>query len=231
MPPLHQACTQMLQPWTVIYFSPRKNGRTSIDISRRAHFDSMPARVSRRSPRSAACRSRGPSNERSRIGLIVVAAGVSSRVTSSRRARDAEDPDPPTSTPPRQPRRRPVSYPGRRLHRLLLVVDASMTASFAPPGEARRSARAPLLQSEGNPEGPMSFVRSGDDLPVLDQVNSRVVRCDKSGRSAGTFAIHTTQDINGRRTAAWSCSIVRRQACPHRRSKRQGDRELPPRPI
>jgi len=51
--------------------------------------------------------------------------------------------------------------------------------------------------SEGNPEGPMSLVRAGDDLLVLDQVNRRVVRYDKAGRPIATFeTTATTQDIN-----------------------------------
>jgi len=53
-----------------------------------------------------------------------------------------------------------------------------------------------LVQAEGNPEGPMSFARVGDELLVLDQVNSRVVRYSKDGKQVGTFAATaTTQDI------------------------------------
>ncbi len=49
---------------------------------------------------------------------------------------------------------------------------------------------------EGNPEGPMSFARSGDELFVLDQVNGRVVRYDASGKVRGTFeTTPTTQDL------------------------------------
>ena len=49
---------------------------------------------------------------------------------------------------------------------------------------------------EGNPEGPMSFARAGDDLLVLDQVNGRVARYDANGKLRGTFeATETTQDL------------------------------------
>jgi hypothetical protein len=49
---------------------------------------------------------------------------------------------------------------------------------------------------EGNPEGPMSLARAGDDLLVLDQVNHRVARYDSKGRVKGTFdTTGTTQDI------------------------------------
>jgi hypothetical protein len=49
---------------------------------------------------------------------------------------------------------------------------------------------------EGNPEGPMSLVRAGDDLLVLDQVNARVVRYDAKGDVRASFdATLTTQDI------------------------------------
>ena len=49
---------------------------------------------------------------------------------------------------------------------------------------------------EGNPEGPMSFVRAGDELLVLDQVNGRVARYDANGKLRSTFeATATTQDL------------------------------------
>lgn len=49
---------------------------------------------------------------------------------------------------------------------------------------------------EGNPEGPMSFVRAGGDLVVLDQVNGRVTRYDANGKVRSSFdATATTQDI------------------------------------
>lgn len=51
-------------------------------------------------------------------------------------------------------------------------------------------------QPEGNPEGPMSFVRAGDDLFVLDQVNARVARYNGKGQLEATYdASLTTQDI------------------------------------
>ncbi|HEX4516480.1 MAG TPA: hypothetical protein VH054_23190 [Polyangiaceae bacterium] len=50
--------------------------------------------------------------------------------------------------------------------------------------------------SEGNPEGPMSFVTAGKDLLVVDQVNQRLVRYDKDGKVKGTQAIGpTVQDV------------------------------------
>ena len=49
---------------------------------------------------------------------------------------------------------------------------------------------------EGNPEGPMSFALSGDELLVLDQVNGRVARYDANGKLRGTFeTTGTTQDL------------------------------------
>lgn len=78
------------------------------------------------------------------------------------------------------------------------VVDAGLS----PDGVLRAAWGSALgqvghsLASEGNPEGPMSFARSGDELLVLDQVNRRIVRYDKSGRPIGTFeTTATTQDI------------------------------------
>lgn len=51
-------------------------------------------------------------------------------------------------------------------------------------------------QPEGNAEGPMSFVRTADELIVLDQVNERVTRFDANGKPRGSFkATSTTQDI------------------------------------
>lgn len=79
----------------------------------------------------------------------------------------------------------------------------SVDASMGPDGVIRAGWGSALgqvghsLMSEGNPEGPMSFVRAGDDLLVLDQVNRRVVRYDKNGRPIGSFETTlTTQDIN-----------------------------------
>ncbi|MBX3233329.1 MAG: hypothetical protein KIT84_33580 [Labilithrix sp.] len=52
-----------------------------------------------------------------------------------------------------------------------------------------------LVQAEGNPEGPMSLARAGDDLLVLDQVNNRIVRYS-GGKQVGSFAATaTTQDV------------------------------------
>ena len=49
---------------------------------------------------------------------------------------------------------------------------------------------------EGNPEGPMSLVRSGTDLLVLDQVNGRLARYDANGRLLSTSDAPTTaQDL------------------------------------
>jgi len=49
---------------------------------------------------------------------------------------------------------------------------------------------------EGNPEGPMSFARTGDELLVLDQVNGRVARYDAKGKLRATFeTTETTQDL------------------------------------
>ena len=49
---------------------------------------------------------------------------------------------------------------------------------------------------EGNPEGPMSFARTGDELLVLDQVNGRVARYDANGKLRATFeTTETTQDL------------------------------------
>ena len=49
---------------------------------------------------------------------------------------------------------------------------------------------------EGNAEGPMSLAFAGDDLLVLDQVNGRLSRFDKNGRSKGTTrAPNTVQDV------------------------------------
>ncbi len=61
---------------------------------------------------------------------------------------------------------------------------------------SRRGELGRLRPQEGNPEGPMSFVRAGDDLLVLDQVNARVARYDAKGNLRGSFdATETTQDI------------------------------------
>lgn len=61
---------------------------------------------------------------------------------------------------------------------------------------SRRGELGRLRPQEGNPEGPMSFARAGDDLLVLDQVNARVARYDAKGNLRGTFdATETTQDI------------------------------------
>ncbi|AKV04050.1 hypothetical protein AKJ09_10713 [Labilithrix luteola] len=50
--------------------------------------------------------------------------------------------------------------------------------------------------AEGNPEGPMSFARAGDELVVLDQVNRQLVRFDGSGRVVATTNVsRTTQDL------------------------------------
>lgn len=49
---------------------------------------------------------------------------------------------------------------------------------------------------EGNAEGPMSLAFAGDDLLVLDQVNGRLSRFDKNGKSKGTTrAPNTVQDL------------------------------------
>lgn len=137
-------------------------------------------------------------NERSRIGLIVVAAGVllAGYVVATRKE-TPKTPDPPTSTStPTTSSSSVVPRPAASTASSL-VVDASMDGVIRAGWGSALGQLGHSLQSEGNPEGPMSFVRSGDELLVLDQVNSRVVRYDKSGRPAGTFAAtHTTQDIN-----------------------------------
>lgn len=99
------------------------------------------------------------------------------------------------SVPPKAPR---ASSP-RIVASATSVDDAGASAAGtllatkwgSGPGELGRT-RAP----EGNAEGPMSFVRTNDELIVLDQVNERVTRYDSKGNVKGSFrATGTTQDI------------------------------------
>lgn len=82
-----------------------------------------------------------------------------------------------------------------------IVIAADEDARAADVVLAARwgSGRGELGRSrpqEGNPEGPMSFARSGDELLVLDQVNGRVVRYDANGKPRSTFeTTATTQDL------------------------------------
>jgi hypothetical protein len=137
-------------------------------------------------------------NSRSRIAAITVIAGalIAAYVVSTRKEAP-KDADQHTSNS--APTTSASTVPPKDSAPSLTVVDAAM----GPDGVIRAGWGSALgqvghsLMSEGNPEGPMSFVRAGDELLVLDQVNSRVVRYDKNGRPIGTFdATHTTQDIN-----------------------------------
>lgn len=86
----------------------------------------------------------------------------------------------------------------------------SATVATSPSGDASPSSVAVVSArwgsadgelgrkrpQEGNPEGPMSFAVSGDELVVVDQVNTRVVRYDRRGRMLGTAeAPPTVQDV------------------------------------
>ena len=80
--------------------------------------------------------------------------------------------------------------------------SASSTRVVQPTGALKMkwgSGRGELGRNrpaEGNPEGPMSFVASGKDLIVVDQVNQRLVRFDKEGTVKGTQTIGpTVQDV------------------------------------
>lgn len=59
-----------------------------------------------------------------------------------------------------------------------------------------RGALGHARPNEGNAEGPMSFALAGDEIVVVDQVNGRVVRYDKSGRVTSTSDVPVTvQDV------------------------------------
>lgn len=137
-------------------------------------------------------------NSRSRIvAITVIGAALIAVYVVSTRKETPKNPEPLTSAS--APSTSAAIVPPKPSASSLSVLDASI----GPDGVIRAGWGSALgqvghsLQSEGNPEGPMSFVRSGDELLVLDQVNSRVIRYDKNGRPIGTIdATHTTQDIN-----------------------------------
>lgn len=125
------------------------------------------------------------------IGAVLIAAYVALSRNESPKV-----PDPPT------PSARGSSSASAPKPASSVVAVPVVDAGLSPDGVLRAAWGSALgqvghsLASEGNPEGPMSFARSGDELLVLDQVNRRIVRYDKSGRPIGTFeTTATTQDI------------------------------------
>lgn len=137
---------------------------------------------------------------RTRIAAITVIVGALIAVyVVTRKTDEPKRPDGPTSsasTPPRtvgSPSGAPPAEGSGHLSSSLDAGDGIIRAAWGSgKGQLGHS-----LMSEGNPEGPMSLVRAGDDLLVLDQVNRRVVRYDKAGRPIATFdTTATTQDIN-----------------------------------
>lgn len=127
------------------------------------------------------------------IGALIAVYVVSTRKEAPKTADLPTESSAPTTSSPNVAPKVVASAPSS------LTVDAAM----GPDGVIRAGWGSALgqvghsLASEGNPEGPMSFVRAGDELLVLDQVNRRVVRYDKNGRPIGAFeTTNTTQDIN-----------------------------------
>lgn len=137
---------------------------------------------------------------RTRIGAITVVAAalIAAWVVVSRRDTPKSGDGPPNgsavaSTTPSHLPPTPKPAPSAAVARL---PDGGIDTTIRTKWGSGENELGHLVQAEGNPEGPMSLARVGDELLVLDQVNNRVVRYDARGKQIGSFAATaTTQDI------------------------------------